>query len=188
MDISVSILIEFWQRNLVNLFSTPLKISEWILGTLLHCLLKLVVTLIFSSFCVYLLYSLNVFTIGWQFIPFAALLLVFGWTTGFIAASAILYWGHKVETLAFMFGMLFAPFSAVYYPVSVLPLWAQKISWSLPTTYIFEGMREILSGRNFPYSDLWMSLGLSILYLLLSIALFHYSFSKTKEKGLSRLD
>jgi len=188
IDISLNLLQEFWHRNLVNLFSTPLKISEWVAGTLLLCLCKLVVTIIFGSLMVYLLYSLNVFTVGWAFLPFVGLLLIFGWTLGFLASSLIIYWGHQVEMLAWMIGFLFAPFSAVFYPVDILPPWAQNISWSLPTTYVFEGMRAILNGHPFPYSYFWMSLFLNILYLGLSVLFFQWMFEKSRIKGLGRLE
>src|SRR5262245_17715187 len=63
VDISVNLLQEFWQRNLVNLFSTPLKIIEWIAGMLLLSLTKLAVTISFGTLVIYVLYSLNVFTV-----------------------------------------------------------------------------------------------------------------------------
>ena len=75
VDVSVNLLQEFWNRNLVNLFSTPLKVSEWGLGIILLCLFKLMITISFGAFVVYVLYSLNIFTIGWAFLPFAMNLL-----------------------------------------------------------------------------------------------------------------
>jgi ABC-2 type transport system permease protein len=188
VDIGVSLLLELWHRNLINLFSTPLKISEWIGGIILMCLCKLVVTISFGALAVYLLYSLNVFTIGWAFLPFAVPLLIFGWVLGFLGASFIIYWGMQLEALAWMIGFLFAPFSAVFYPVHVLPSWAQNISWCLPTTYIFEGMRSILSTGEFPLSAFVRSLILSILYLTISICFFKYMFKKSLSKGLARLE
>ncbi|MBS4165408.1 MULTISPECIES: ABC transporter permease [unclassified Neochlamydia] len=188
VDISINILQEFWNRNLVNLFSTPLKICEWIIGTILLCLCKLILTVAFGAVTVYLLYTLNVFTVGWPFLPFAILLLMFGWTLGFVAASIIIYWGHQVEMLAWMIGFLFAPFSAVFYPVNILPVWAQKISWLLPSTYIFEGMRSILDEKPFPYIYLFYSLTLNAIYLTFSILLFKWMFEKSRRKGLGRLE
>lgn len=188
VDVSVSLLQELWNRNLVNLFSTPLKVSEWMSGVLLLSFCKLVLTVLFGSLVVYLLYALNVFTIGWAFIPFAASLLLFGWTLGFLAASIIIYWGHQVEAFAWMIGFLFAPFSAVFYPVEILPYWAQVIAWSLPTTYIFEGMRHLLQGGQFPTYDFCMSLGLNFLYLASALLLFKTMFNKTLKKGLARLE
>ena len=188
LGISFHLLQEFWHRNLLNLFSTPLKISEWICGTLLLSLCKLLVSVLFASLMVYILYSLNVFTMGWAFLPFAALLYVFGWTVGFLASSMIIYWGHKVEMFAWMLPFLFAPFSAVFYPVSMLPAWAQIIAWSLPTTYVFEGMREILHGGVFPVNYFAISCILNLLFLFASMALFNTMFKKSLVKGLARLE
>lgn len=188
VDISVCLLQEFWQRNLVNLFSTPLKISEWIAGVLLLSVCKLFITIGFASFMIYILYTLNVFTVGWAFLPFAASLLVFGWTIGFLAASSIIYFGHTVEMFAWMAGSLFAPFSAIYYPVAILPAWAQAISWCMPTTYIFEGMRQILHSGTFSASYFWMSIGLNIVYLAGAILLFRTMFELSRNKGLGRLE
>lgn len=187
-DVSVSLLHEFWHRNLVNLFSTPLKISEWCAGVLFLCLCKLVITIIFGVLAVYLLYSLNVFAVGWAFLPFAALLLMFGWSLGFVAASLIIYWGHQVEMFAWMIAFLFAPFSAVFYPVDVLPIWAQAIAWALPTTYVFEGMRDILTTGTFPVQYFWYSLVLNVIYLSLAVYLFVTMFEKSRVKGLARLE
>lgn len=187
-DIAVNLLQEFWNRNLVNLFSTPLKITEWSMGVIWLCLIKLLVTIIFGTAVVYLLYSLNIFTIGWAFIPFAITLLIFGWAVGFIAASVIVYWGQQLESIAWMIAFVFAPFSAVFYPIEILPKWAQVVGWCLPTTYTFEGMRKILAHGSFPLSNFLVSLFLDLVYLILSFVLFHYMFEKSREKGLSRLE
>lgn len=188
IDISINLLQEFWHRNLVNLFSTPLKISEWIAGVILLCMCKLGITIAFGTLMVYILYSLNVYVIGWAFLPFVALLLLFGWTLGFLAAGIIIYWGHQVEMLAWMIAFLFAPFSAVFYPVNILPEWAQLVAWSLPTTYVFEGMRLILNGQPFPISYFWISLILNIVYLALAITFFKWMFEKSRAKGLARME
>ncbi len=188
IDISTSLLQEFWHRNLVNLFSTPLKISEWITGMILLCLCKMVITISFGSLAVYLLFTLNVFNIGWAFLPFAASLLIFGWALSFLSSSMIIYWGHKVEMFAWMIAFIFAPFSAVFYPVHVLPVWAQKISWCMPTTYIFEGMRSILATGTFPTHYFWTSMWLNVIYLLASFCIFKWMFEKTRQKGLARLE
>lgn len=188
VDISVSLLQEFWHRNLVNLFSTPLKISEWISGIILLCFCKLLITISFGAGVVYLLYSLNVFTVGWAFLPFAFSLLIFGWALGFLAASAIIYWGHQVEALAWMIGFIFAPFSAVFYPLQILPEWAQTVAWCLPTTYVFEGMRGILRTGTFPSSYFWISMGLNALFLATSLLVFKIMFKKSRDKGLARLE
>lgn len=188
ISISFNLLQEFWHRNLVNLFSTPLRLSEWIAGSLILAIFKLIISLVFGILVVYLLFALNVLTIGWAFIPFAILLFVFGWAIGFLASGLVIYWGHKVEMLAWMLPFLFAPFSAVFYPVSVLPEWAQWIAWIVPTTYVFEGMRLMLDGAPFPMSYFWISLLLNIAMLIASIAFFRFMFYKRLDKGLASLE
>ncbi len=187
-EISVNLLQEFWNRNLVNLFSTPLRTIEWIVGVIMLSLCKVCIALVFGVMFVYLLYALNVFTLGWAFLPFLALLMMSGWVIGFLAASIVIYWGQRFQMLAWMSAYMFAPFSAVFYPVSALPAWAQKISWCLPTTYVFEGMRSILRGGPFPWSNAWISLGLNMVYLVMSICVFYWAFEKSRSKGLARFE
>ena len=186
--IAYHLLQEFWQRNLVNFFSTPLRITEWMCGVLLLGIFKLLISVSFGAFVVYLLYSLNVFTVGWAFIPFALLLYMFGWTIGFLSSGLIIYWGHKAEMGAWMLPFLFAPFSAVFYPVEILPIWAQFISWTLPTTYVFEGMRHILLGNPFPLGYFLISFFLNLFFLFYSSLFFRFMYHKSLIKGLARLE
>ena len=187
-EIAVNLLQEFWNRNLVNLFSTPLHIMEWALGVLLLCICKTLISLAFGALLVYLLYTLNVFTLGWVFLPYAFSLLISGWILGFLASSLIIRYGQKLEMLAWMTAYLFAPFSAIFYPVESLPSWAQAIAFCLPMTYVFEGMRHVLQGGLFSWFDFSMSVGLNMLYLTGAIVLFVLSFEKSRTRGLNRLE
>lgn len=187
-EVGVNLLQEFWNRNLVNLFSTPLKLTEWICGIMLVCFFKVIISLLFGSLVVYLLYALNVFKVGWAFLPFAASLILSGWAIGFLAGAIIVYWGQRLQMLAWMMAYIFAPFSAVFYPVKALPSWAEPIAWALPTTYVFEGMRHILNNGEFPVWDFMMSIGLNIVYLVAATSFFKVMFEKSRLKGLARLE
>jgi ABC-2 type transport system permease protein len=187
-EISVNLLQEFWNRNLVNLFSTPLKLREWMVGVIMLSITKVFITLSFGVILVYVLYALNVFTIGWAFLPFTALLMMSGWMIGFLAAAIVIYWGQRFQMLAWMTAYLFAPVSAVYYPVSALPEWLHPIAYSLPTTHVFEGMRSVLHLQIFPWSAFWWSLVLNIVYLILAMCIFAFAFEKSRSKGLARFE
>ena len=127
-EISVNLLEEFWNQNLVNLFATPLSVWEWSVGLVVLGLLKNVITLLVGAGAVWLLYKLNIFAVGWLILPFLFSLLISGWFMGFAASGVIIYYGRRLQSIAWMAGFALAPFSAVYYPVDVLPRWAQIIA------------------------------------------------------------
>jgi len=187
-EVGVNLLQEFWNRNLVNLFSTPLRLRDWIGGVLLVSFGKSTLVLLFASLLNYMLYALNIYAVGWGFLPFVFSLLLTGWWSGFFVSGIVIYFGQRLQMVAFIFPYCFAPFSAIYYPVSALPSWGQKIAKAIPTSYVFEGMRQILRGEAFPYRELGMALGLNVLYLAAALAFFSFMFEKSRTKGLARLE
>lgn len=186
-EISLTLIEEIWSKSLVNLFSTPLQLSEWILGSLITGLIKTICVLFFGGLIVWLFYALNIFQIGWVMLPFTFSLILFGWVIGFFGSSFIIYYGQKVQSIPWIMLFLFAPFSAVFYPVKILPYWMQLISYALPGAYIFEGMREALLCNVFPFKKLLISFALNAFYLTLSLSFFKFMFEKSREKGLSQL-
>ena len=187
-EISVNLLEEMWNANLVNMFSTPLKPIEWVFAVMILGLIKIFGTLIVGIGAVWLLYSLNIFSLGWSLLPFLVLLMFSGWFMGFLGASLIMWGGTKVQTIAWTMGFLFAPFSAVYYPLYVLPDWVQKIAHMLPMTYVFEGMRMVILNGTFSWDYIMKSAVLSLFYLTLAILLFLFVCEKSREKGYARLE
>jgi ABC-2 type transport system permease protein len=187
-EISVNLLEEIWNQNLVNLFSTPLNVWEWSVSLIVLGVLKNVLTLIVGAGTVWLLYRLNVFGVGWMMLPFLFSLLMSGWFMGFTASGVILRYGRGFQSIAWMAGFALAPFSAVYYPLHILPHWAQAIASVLPMTYVFEGMRQVIRGGQPPVLDLAISFGLNAFYLSLSVCFFGQMFEKSRERGLARLE
>lgn len=186
-EVSVNLLEELWSANLVNMFATPLKPIEWVFALMTIGFLKMFVSVVVGVGAVWLLYSLNIFSIGWVMIPYIALLMFSGWFMGFLGASLIMLGGTRVQTIAWTMGFLFAPFSAVYYPLTVLPHWAQVVAHALPTTYVFEGMRRILLNGVFSWEYMLKSLVLSLIYLIVAICFFLWACEKSREKGYVRL-
>lgn len=184
---SVGMIDEIHEKSLLTLFTTPLTIAEWVAGTIITSIIRALVSATFCTIIVGLLYTCNVLSIGWMFIPFALSLLVSGWSLGLIGAGIIIYFGHKVQALPWMLPWLAAPFSAVYYPLDVLPLWMQYISKCLPTSYVFEGMRAILFTSTMRWDLFATSLILNGIYFAGAIAFFLFMFKKSKDLGLARL-
>lgn len=188
-EVGMNLLEECWNRNLTNIFSSPLTKWEWITATLVVGVVKLVLTLVVAAAAVAALYSFNIFSLGWWWVPFCGVLVVFGWSVGFLASSLILLFGIRAQALAWTFCFLLAPISAVYFPVSVLPGWLAAIAWALPSTYIFEGTRDlILHGGGQAARDLSVAFVLVAVYLASSLLIFNAAFERTRKLGFDHLE
>lgn len=186
-EITVNLLTEIWDKNLINIFGSPLTVGEWILSAMILGLIKLFFSLFFMIGFAFFLYAMNLFSFGFILIPFVISLLITGWIAGFFVASFIIYFGAKIQTFAWVGVSILMPFSAVFYPVSTLPSWAQSIAKFIPSSYVFEGMRGVLFTGNVSYDKLFISFGLNILYLTLAIWFFVFMFNRSRKLGLGRL-
>jgi len=182
--ISVSFLEEVWSRNLLNLFVSPLRPGEFLIATMLISVFKLLSAALVTVVLAWLLYSFNVFLIGFSLIPFVLNLIFLGWSIGILTTTLILRYGQKAEILAWGLAFLFQPVSAVFYPVSVLPTVLQKIALFIPATHVFEGMRSVLRNEGLPIEHLVWAFGLNALYLMASLFLFYHVFTIVKQRGL----
>lgn len=186
-EITTNLMAELWDRNIVSLFTTPLRLREWISAFMLMGFLKTFVSVGFSALLSFILYQYNVFILGGYIVIFIFNLLLTGWAIGFIVGGFIIYYGEKIQTLAWVGVMLIAPFSALYYPVSILPHWAQTVAYFIPSPYIFEAIREALFTGVVSYDKLLISFILNAVYFAFSIWFFVWMFQKSRKLGLGRL-
>lgn len=186
-EITTNLLAELWDRNIINIFSTPLKVREWIAAFMIFGLMKTIISLIFSAILAFIFYKYNIFAYGLYLIPFLASLLLTGWAGGFFVAAFLIRFGMKIQTIAWAGIVIIVPFSAIYYPLSILPDWVQIVGKFIPSTYIFEGLRELLFTGNLSIDKLLISFALNIFYLVLSIWFFVTMFRKSRNLGLGRL-
>ena len=168
-----------------TIFMAPWSLLLWMLTLLL--LAKGIVSFLFAAGLAYLFYQTSVFIYGFSILPFMLILLLSGWWVGFLIASVIMRFGSKVQTLAWSLPWVFAPFSAIYYPVSILPDWAQHIALLLPTSYVFEGMREVLKTGTFNTQYFLIGLLLNIVYISITLFLLNKSFKSVVNRGVTKL-
>ena len=182
--ISVSFLEDIWTRNLVNVFVTPVSTAEFIAAMLLLGVMKVIVTGLLLSALALALYTFNLFQFGLPLIPFVLNLLLSAWGIGLITTAMILRFGQGAETLAWAIPFLFQPFSAVFYPVTVLPAFLRPAAWALPTTQAFEGMRAVLSGSAIPWTVAGWALAENVVLLGLSGVVFARVMYIARDRGL----
>lgn len=182
--ITISFLEEIWARNLMNLFASTLKPSEFLAATMVMSIFKVTCVSIVMAVCAALFYSYNIFMIGLWLLPFVLNLVVTGWIVGVFTTSLIMRFGQEAEVLAWSMVFLFQPISCVFYPVDVLPEWLKMIAWVNPAAHVFEGMRAVLSTSSRPVVNLLWASGLNVLLLVVVIIWFHRTFAYCKEEGL----
>jgi ABC-2 type transport system permease protein len=182
--LSVSFLEDIWTRNLINVFVTPISTGEFIAAMLILGVMKVIVTAALLSGLAYALYAFNLFQYAMALVPFVANLLLSAWGIGIITIAMILRWGQGAETLAWAIPFLFTPFSAVFYPVSVLPAALRPIAWALPPTHSFEGMRAVLSGSAVPWDQVGWGLAENVALLAASAMIFSWVMYIARDRGL----
>jgi len=80
-----------------------------------------------------------------------------------------------------MFALM--PLACVYYPVKVLPHWLQDVSWALPPTYVFEGMRALLIDQVFRVDLMLSALLINAVLLMASFAAFLALLNSARRHG-----
>ncbi|MDP2704476.1 MAG: ABC transporter permease [bacterium] len=182
--VSVAFLEDIWEKNLINIFVAPVRVSEFLGATVFIGLVRIALVSVVLGGLAFLFYHFNIFALGFYLIPFVANLLLFGWILGIFTTGIILRYGTQAQILAFGFIFIIQPFSAVFYPVSALPNALQYVALILPSSHVFEGLRAVLLGNTFPAGPLLLATATNLLYLVLALMFFMAMFRLGKIIGL----
>src|SRR5271167_3761054 len=163
---------DVWSRNFLNIFATPLSISEYISGLVLSSIATSSVGLVVMLFLAIAIFGLSFFMYGVMLIPFLLVLFSFGIALGIVASALVLRLGPAAEWFVWPIPALISPFAAVFYPLSTLPRWMQYISHALPPVYVFENLRSIVAGHAASGSALILGACLALLDIAIAGWLF----------------
>lgn len=183
-DMATGFLAELWTRNLLNLFSTPLMISEYITGLIIVNLLKAALGMTAAALIAWVCYSYNIFPAMPTLLPFLFNLMLFAIAIGAVITGLIFRYSTRIQGLTWSLTGLLMPISCVYYPVRALPHWLRPAAWIMPTTQSFEGMRQVLAGGGFSTRNFVYGIALNGAYLLGAIAFFRTMFESARARGL----
>src|SRR5271165_5267977 len=175
---------DVWSRNFLNLFASPLRISEYLAGLVIAAigasLLSLVVMIVFARAA----FGLSFLTYGLALAPFVAVLFLTGIAMGVAACGLVLRLGPASEWLIWPIPMIVSPFAGVFYPLAVLPGWMRAIAAVLPPSYVFEGMRAVVAGEPAPWERLAAGAALALAYLALACVFFTSVYKTAIRNGL----
>jgi ABC-2 type transport system permease protein len=141
---SFSFIEEMWSRNLPNILMSPLRPVEFIISLITMSVIRLFVGVVPVTILAIVFFGFNLWALGVAFGAFFVVLMLFAWSIGLFVSGLLLRLGLGAENLVWSLMFFVQPLGAVYYPVSTLPSWLQPISWMLPPTYVFEGLRAVL--------------------------------------------
>ncbi len=182
--VSTAFLEDVWSRNFLNLFATPLTLSEYISGLVLTSMGTSAVGLAVMLLLATAVFGLSFFALGALLVPFLLVLFCFGIALGILASALVLRLGPASEWLVWPMPALLSPFVGVFYPLSTLPGWMRKVALVLPPSYVFQGMRAVLAGRSFSAFGLALGASLALLDILLAAFFFSRVFRHAVRTGL----
>jgi ABC-2 type transport system permease protein len=175
---------DVWSRNFINVFATPLLISEYLTGLVLTgvatSLAGLIVMLLLATW----LFGLPFFSMGLVLLPFLLVLFLFGIGLGVLASAMVLRLGPASEWLVWPIPALLSPFVGVFYPLSTLPSWMRAVGHLLPPSYVFESMRSVVGGDGYSGGDLLIGVALALLDILLAAWVFTRIYRYAVRSGL----
>ena len=144
LGFSISFLEEMWARNLGNLLMSPLKPIEFLISLMVMSLIRLAIGVIPMTLLAMIFFDFNLYGFGLPLLIFFCNLIFTSWAVGIFVSGLVLRNGLGAESIVWTLMFVLLPLTCVYYPVTVLPFWLQYVSWILPPTYVFEGMRALL--------------------------------------------
>ena len=180
---NILFLEEIWSRNFTNLFIAPMRLSEIIASLVFTALIRTLIGLVPAILLTSPLFGISLLNLGIPLFFLFLSLYIFGITLGLFVSAGLLRFGPSFENIAWSSLFLLAPFGCIYYPIEILPEILQNIARALPLVYIFEEARSILVDQTVSYQNIMQAFYLNIIYLIVGILLFYYSFSKARIKG-----
>jgi ABC-2 type transport system permease protein len=183
MGVAISFMEEMWSRNLGHLFVSPARPWELIAALLLVSIIRMLAGVLPALLIAWVLYAYNLFAQGPVVVLFFMNLMMFGWAVALGVVSLILRHGSGAEALAWsvLFGL--TPFSAVFYPIAVLPRALQPIALALPSAHVFEGMRGVVLQGVIRWDQLIAAFALNAVWIAAAALLFARQFRQARLRG-----
>jgi ABC-2 type transport system permease protein len=183
LGFSLSFIEEMYSRNIANLMMSPLRPIELVLALMIMSLLRLAIGILPVSFLALWFFGFNLWGLGLALVAFFVNLILTSWSIGLVVSGLLLRNGLGAEGLVWTILFLMLPLACVYYPVAVLPAWLQPLAWTLPPTYVFEGMRGLLIDKVFHAPLMFEALALNALYFAASVLAFLQLLESARKHG-----
>ena len=174
---------EIWSRNLINLFVSPLKISEIVVALTCTALIRTLIGLVPAVLIAIPLFGISLMDLGLPLLLLLFSLYLFGITLGLLVTAGLVRFGPSFENIAWASLFFLAPLGCIYYPIDILPHWLQIIAKFLPLVHVFEEMRNILIYDIIDLYQILKAILISFIYFALGIIVFYWSYNGARDRG-----
>ena len=175
---------DVWSRNFLNIFASPVSITEYLAGLVSASILTSTFGLLVMLALATALFGLSFLSYGGLLVPFLMVLFLFGIALGIVGCSFVLRFGPSAEWFVWPIPAILSPFAGVFYPISTMPHWVQWLAHLLPPLYVFEGMRAIVTGGTMSVMSLVIGGALAVFYVLGASVVFTRVYRKAVRTGL----
>ncbi len=183
MAVGTGFLEETWSRNLLNVLTTPVTEFEYIAGTAIFGLFKVMFALATLSITAFGFFRFDLGTVGWSVVPIAAILTIVGWGVGIACIGIVLRFGQGAEILMWGGNYVLMAFSGVFNPVNALPGALQPVAKVLPSTHAFSALRAVLAGHALPMHEIAVGLIGSVVVLFAGFAFSTWMLRIFRQRG-----
>jgi ABC-2 type transport system permease protein len=161
---------------------SPLKPIEFLASLMVMSLIRLALGVIPMILLALYVFNFNFLGLGLPAIAFCNLIFT-SWSVGIFVSGLVLRNGLGAESIVWTLMFALLPLACVYYPVEVLPPWLQHVAWCLPPTYVFEGLRALLSEHVFRADLMVYALVINAVLLTASFAGFIGLLNSARRHG-----
>lgn len=183
LGFSVSFLEEMWARNVANLLMSPLRPPELILALMAMSLVRLAVGFVPVTLLAIWFFGFNLWGLGIALGFFFVNLILTSWSIGLVCSGLVLRYGLAAEPLVWTIVFLMQPLACVFYPLAVLPGPLQLLASILPPTYVFEGLRVLLTRHEFRLDLMGDAFALNVVFFGAAFAAFMLLLRSARRAG-----
>ncbi|MBI4163752.1 MAG: ABC transporter permease [Candidatus Aenigmarchaeota archaeon] len=176
---------DVWSGSIKQIMTTGISELEYIFS-------RIILSIITSFVILLVLLGMSVFWFNLSVVAanpaitfyFAVSSLVASIGLAILIAAVFIYLGREYVFLAWTALQLFILLSAPFYPVEIFPEPIRTISYAMPYTGTFIGIREFVTTGSASGAAVLNSFIVPIVYLIISIPLLKISFRRAKRTGI----
>lgn len=185
LDMAYVLLYDIWSKSLKHDFVAPVSIRHLLIGSMIIGIIRGGMVFFILGILSWIIFDFNLIVPKLIIIClFLSGLFLNAALIGISVSILVFIVGYKAEVAAWSLVSLMFLICGIYYPVSILPAWAQIIAKILPLTYFLEYYRSFYGFKPFCSNLLIKGYAMLFVYLAFEIHMMHLALKRAKERGI----